>query len=557
MPLTEYEVEVQFGKRYQLIATQLKDLSKCVPTAVTIPGVLEDIPDFLEGEMEAIQQIMDDANRLLTQYNEIEKEFKQFYRSITTRDDQKVAQLWSDNLCTSSKILDLYALVTKQRREHFAIFKSCKTTLGRTKRQLGLAQPTVPAPAATLVTAQFKLPDVPIPIFYGDVMDYKFFCKIFKKRVEDKPIDDEEKFSLLLAHLRGKPLELVKHLPLNTVGYNQAKERLRRNYGNVDVLVDIITKRIFSLRRCTNHDDVRAMFENADAWLSQLDDVKGAECKSNEFHRHLEQLLPKPYASRVIKAKPIMVDWDLKAFREVMRKLVSEDDEVNQMTGSSTNSKKTENQQRQQKSFGLATVPTTQRTNNCNYCNSTNHTTSKCRLPPKLKSGKILKAGRCTRCLRKGHFNKNCEAEPCRRCSGRHHTFLCYKPTESRESSNKESNKGEQNTIAFSAIKSSTKPFFKKARSPRLMRKPITFRSVGLNAWNGPKYLLLTRIVTVFNPLTGWACKVEMMIDPGSTNTYITNDLQRKLKLKNGPTRSVNMLRFGDKQPSKNLTGPK
>ena len=124
---------------------------------------------------------------------------------------------------------------------------------------------------------------MPIPTFYGDVMDYKYFCKIFRKRVEDKPIDDEEKFSLLLAHLRGKPLELVKHLPLNTIGYNQAKERLRRKYGNEDVLVDIITKRIFALRRCSSHDDVRAMFNNADAWLSQLDDVKGVECKSNEF----------------------------------------------------------------------------------------------------------------------------------------------------------------------------------------------------------------------------------------------------------------------------------
>ena len=93
MPLTEYEVEVQFGKRYQSIAAQFKDLSKCVPTAVTVPGELDDIPDVLEGEMEAIQQILDDADRLLTQYNELEKEFKQFYRSLTTRDDQKVAQL--------------------------------------------------------------------------------------------------------------------------------------------------------------------------------------------------------------------------------------------------------------------------------------------------------------------------------------------------------------------------------------------------------------------------------------------------------------------------------
>ena len=58
------------------------------------------------------------------------------------------------------------------------------------------------------------------------------------------------------------------------------------------------------------------------------------------------------------------------------------------------------------------------------------------------------------------HFNKDCKAEHCRRCSGQHHTFLCYKQTERRDSSSKKSNQGEENTIAFSAIKSSTKPFF-------------------------------------------------------------------------------------------------
>ena len=110
--------------------------------------------------------------------------------------------------------------------------------------------------------------------------------------------------------------------------------------------------------------------------------------------------------------------------------------------------------------------------------------------------------------------------------------------------------------MAFSSIKSATEPFFKKAKSPRLMRKPITFRSVGVNAWNGPNYLLMTRMVTVFNHLTGWSCKVGMMIDPGSTDTYITNDLKRKLKLKSGPERSVNIVRFGDNSPSKKLSGP-
>ena len=277
--LKDEDVDLQFGRQYRALSTQLKDLSKLLPKAPKLPDEAEDVPDYLEGEIETTQQILTDADDLLNQYNELEKEFRHLFRSLRTKEEQTTAQLWSDNMCTVTGLLDTVALVMKQRREHITILRQCKASLGRAQRQLAQLHPVAaaaPAPA-TLVTAQFKLPDVPIPTFHGDVMDYKFFCKIFRKRVEDKPIDDEEKFSLLLAHLRGKPLELVKHLPLNTIGYNQAKDRLRRKYGNEDVLVDIITKRIFALRRCSSHDDVRAMFNNADAWLSQLDDVKGVQ----------------------------------------------------------------------------------------------------------------------------------------------------------------------------------------------------------------------------------------------------------------------------------------
>lgn len=38
------------------------------------------------------------------------------------------------------------------------------------------------------------------------------------------------------------------------------------------------------------------MFENAWLTISQLDEVKGDECKSDEFRRHLEQMLANQHA---------------------------------------------------------------------------------------------------------------------------------------------------------------------------------------------------------------------------------------------------------------------
>ena len=239
-----------------------------------------------------------------------------------------------------------------------------------------------------------------------------------------------------------------------------------------------------------------------------------------------------------------------------MRMLVAKDDDVDRMTGSSIKPKKIENPQQHQKSYGLAAVPPKQR--NCMFCESSNHSPSKCPLPPQVKNGKILKAKRCTRCLRSGHFNKQCTAEPCRKCNGPHHTFLCYKNGDENQSHTpREAIQNEPSTMVFATSGTKSRPlFFKKAKSPRIMRKPITFRSVGVNCRDGPKYLLMTRMVTVFNLLTGWACKVGVMIDPGSTETYITKDLKRKLKLKTGPVQTFKLVRFGDVNRPQQLSGP-
>ena len=102
------------------------------------------------------------------------------------------------------------------------------------------------------------------------------------------------------------------------------------------------------------------------------------------------------------------------------------------------------------------------RSNSWLICSGTNHTTSKCILPTQQKNGKILKAGRCTKCLHKGNLNKDCGAEPFRRSRGRYHTFLCYRASIDRESANKETDQEKQHTMAFSSIKSATKPTFVK-----------------------------------------------------------------------------------------------
>ena len=59
------------------------------------------------------------------------------------------------------------------------------------------------------------------------------------------------------------------------------------------------------------------------------------------------------------------------------------------------------------------------------------------------------------------------------------------------------------------------------------------------------KVLMMCRVVTVLNPETGRKCQVGMIIDNGSTDTYITKRLAENLKLKKGPIRDVEMVLLG------------
>ena len=551
--ITSQFLQDSFGLDLGRISGVLEDLVAYNPGSTDLTDLsLEEKVDKLIAANTKSQAFIDGISDVLKE----EREIRSAINSLNFKSKQagkETINTWYNEIRTTLNIDDNVRTIQSKQREQINKMADRTVAINKARRAL-LAQEIAPAPAqpATLVATRFKIPDVPIPTFEGDIMEFYYFWKIYSNRVDSSPIDDSEKFSLLLGHLRRRPLDLVKNLPLNTIGYNQAKDRLTCRYGNKEEIADVITKRIFALRMCNNHGEVRDMFNKADAWISQLEDITGEQCKSKEIHRHLEQQLTKQYAGRVIDAKPAGT-WNLKEFRDTMRTLVAKDENVDRMTGSGSHSRKLEEEpRRQQRSFGLATVQTT----GCMFCKQ-NHPASKCTLAPQIKNGVVLKSKRCTKCLRTGHFNRQCKAEPCRRCQGPHHTFLCYKNVGQSHALN-ETRQMEPSTMVFAAPGEKTRPkFFKFAKSPRIMRKPITFRSVGVNARNGPQYMLMTRMATVFNPQTGWACKVGVMVDPGSTETFVTDDLKRKLNLKSGPLQSINLIRFGDTKRTQTLTGPK
>ena len=66
----------------------------------------------------------------------------------------------------------------------------------------------------------------------------------------------------------------------------------------------------------------------------------------------------------------------------------------------------------------------------------------------------------------------------------------------------------------------------------------------------------MTRIVTALNPKTGCEFQAALMLDAGSTETYISTRISSILGLTNGPTKKVNLACFGDEVATKEVKGP-
>ena len=110
---------------------------------------------------------------------------------------------------------------------------------------------------------QAKLPKLKITPFNGTAVDWVRFENMFITQVHNKEVADEVKFGYLLEMVCPKVREKISNLRPGTTGYKTAWDRLTREYGQTQTVVNAHVSEIINLPtvRGTNYERIVSFYE--------------------------------------------------------------------------------------------------------------------------------------------------------------------------------------------------------------------------------------------------------------------------------------------------------
>ena len=562
-----FEMDIQ---RLARIMTNLGDIP--IEPKVEVEGVTtESIANQAEAAIETTNNVIEEIKETMEEERALRDDWRKAVSKLRI-DDKAQAEGWWTQQRTAANWDELIITLQDRKRSHNAVLVDSKSKLREAKRLIQAAATLVlpPAPPAPRVLSKFRTEQLTVDVFDGTATKWLSFWNMLTASLDNMDANETQKFAYLISKLTGDPRKLIENLPLTPANYQAALRLLQRRYGNEKAIARAVRSRLFSLPVCITMEDVHEVFTDAESCLIQLETLTGNQIDSEDTFHFLEQRLPIRYLSRVMNKRKPGEDFGLPEFREVMRTIIEEDEEMNQIRRISKTSKWTEppsveksdrsankkiqqRNQQQQRERGIkgsmAFLGAAQSINQqqgrpfkakpCIFCGRNGHRIYLCPFSQKERWDSIRRANRCAKCFKEGHFASNCQAEQCRKCGKDHHTFIC--PT----------------SVAWETRPNSIPILAKATQFSNCFPAPIPNQtSTNALATGRQEVQLMTRIVTVYNPDTGLESLAALMVDAGSTESYISKRISTLLSLENGPNQAISLTRFGDKAATKFFTGP-
>ena len=279
-----------------------------------------------------------------------------------------------------------------------------------------------------------KLPDITLPKFNGDILEWAPFWDAFISEVHNnKHMNNIRKFTYLKAHLVGPAMDLIQNMRTTEANYNDVIDILMERYGSKSKAVFAHCEILYNLPLVTDTKQLQQFYDKLEmnfralAALGLSFDEDSVGIKFIIYH--LRCKLSKEIRERISKQIE-STEWGLDELQKALKKILEVMEPETMKTQAKSHSKNELPMKGYEKPRFNSTVMTVEadtKKRECTFCGDDQHKAVHCtKLTTQEERYNFVRTNHlCFNCLVSGHSMKDCKSRNvCGRCSKRHHSSL-------------------------------------------------------------------------------------------------------------------------------------
>ncbi|XP_073950860.1 uncharacterized protein [Choristoneura fumiferana] len=206
-------------------------------------------------------------------------------KSMLTRFETELLQYF--NLCNEPDADEISNLTTIQ-------LKGEEVLAGMTAN-INIKSDTSATRTVTSDRRLSKLPELSIPTFSGNLLEWHQFWDQFHSCIDQRNLSDVDKLMYLKASLRGEAKKTIEGLDTTNKNYGIAISTLKERYGKDDLIIDAHYSTLYKIRRAEKIEDCRKTLDEIERHIRVLHSL-GEDIS----HNHLRFMIMEKFPEDII-----------------------------------------------------------------------------------------------------------------------------------------------------------------------------------------------------------------------------------------------------------------
>ena len=268
-----------------------------------------------------------------------------------------------------------------------------------------------------------KLPDLQLPTFDGQIMEWNGFWERFQSQVGSlNDLPRSSKFTYLVGQLRGEALRTVQGIIPSEENYSVLEATLKENFGQPRRIIRAHVSNILKLPKPTQSASSLRQFYN-----SLMGDLRSLQALKIDVSACAPFIIPIIEDKLPGKVRGSLgdsgqgVQFDLKLFTDGLKNFITREEQTQTSLFQPPQHPPSRYDLYEQNT--ASTLSTTIQTR-CQLCQGS-HASSHCTMSANEKSATVIRLKLCLNCLHPGHRVSHCTAKGrCSKCKGKHHSSI-------------------------------------------------------------------------------------------------------------------------------------